>query len=284
MQLAQLFPSLKQHSTYPTAHNSATTIFYDSPNACWYEIAKSEITERDALLLKHFYHECSEQMDPWLLLLTQGVVPKPANYSSIRILQYHITNGAGQLKYAIELFFMNDAYLLEAAPHTFWIILFKDYTREELEGFMAILENDFYLHGQLFIGQLLPVSEMLHHSFLTEQKIFQSIIERQHQTIYKFSESFLTLLPLHLTMPLQQYLQHTLFNSLNDEMITTITALFSHNGNMSSAAKELHIHRNTLLYRTQRYFEDTTLDLKRSDDLLLANLAALLYKLTKYSL
>lgn len=27
MQLAQLFPSLKQHSTYPTAHNSATTIF-----------------------------------------------------------------------------------------------------------------------------------------------------------------------------------------------------------------------------------------------------------------
>lgn len=284
MQLAQLFPSLKQHSTYPTAHNSATTIFYDSPNACWYEIAKSEITERDALMLKHFYQECSEQMDPWLLLLTQGVVPKPTNYSPIRILQYYITNGAGQLKYAIELFFMNDAYLLEAAPHTFWIILFKDYTREELEGFMAILENDFYLHGQLFIGQLLPVSEMLHHSFLTEQKIFQSIFERQHQTIYTFSESFLTLLPLHLTMPLQQYLQHTLFNSLNDEMITTITALFSHNGNMSSAAKELHIHRNTLLYRTQRYFEDTTLDLKRSDDLLLANLAALLYKLTKYPL
>lgn len=282
MQLAQLFPSLKRHSTYPTTHNSATTIFYDSADACWYEIAKSEITERDALMLKHFYQECSEQMDPWLLLLTQGVVPKPATYSSIRILQYHITNDAGQLKYVIELFFMNDAYLLEAAPHTFWIILLKDYTREELEGFMAILENDFYLHGQLFIGQMLPVSEMLHRSFSSEQKMFQTILERQHQTIYTFSECFLTLLPLHLTMPLQQYLQHTLFNNLNDEMITTITTLFPHNGNMSSAAKELHIHRNTLLYRTQRYFEETSLDLKRSDDLLLAYLAAQLNKLTKY--
>lgn len=282
MQLAQLFPSLKQHHTYPTAHNSATTIFYDSPNACWYEIAKSEITERDALLLKHFYHECSEQKDPWLLLLTQGVVPKPATYSSIRILQYHISNDAEQLKYAIELFFMHDAYLLEVSPTTFWIILFKDYSREELEGFIAILENDFYLHGQLFIGQMLPVSEMLHQSFSSEQKIFQAILERQHQTIYTFSECFLSLLPLHLNLSLQKYLQHTLFNNLNDEMITTITTLFSHNGNMSSAAKELHIHRNTLLYRTQRYFEETSLDLKRSDDLLLAYLAAQLNKLTKY--
>lgn len=282
MQLAQLFPSLKQHNTYPAAHNSASTIFYDSPNACWYEIAKNEITERDALLLKHFYHECSEQTDPWLLLLTQGVVPKSATYSSIRILQYHINNDVEQLKYAIELFFMHDAYLIEISPTTFWIILFKDYSREELEGFIAILENDFYLHGQLFIGQMLPVSEMLQQSFSSEQKIFQAISERQHQTIYTFSECFLTLLPLHLSLPLQHYLQHTLFNNLNDEIITTITTLFFHNGNMSSAAKELHIHRNTLLYRTQRYFEETTLDLKRSDDLLLAYLAAQLNKLTKY--
>lgn len=282
MQLAQLFPSLKQHNTYPAAHNSASTIFYDSPNACWYEIAKNEITERDALLLKHFYHECSEQTDPWLLLLTQGVVPKSATYSSIRILQYHINNDVEQLKYAIELFFMHDAYLIEISPTTFWIILFKDYSREELEGFIAILENDFYLHGQLFIGQMLPVSEILQQSFSSEQKIFQAISERQHQTIYTFSECFLTLLPLHLSLPLQHYLQHTLFNNLNDEIITTITTLFFHNGNMSSAAKELHIHRNTLLYRTQRYFEETTLDLKRSDDLLLAYLAAQLNKLTKY--
>ena len=282
MQLAQLFPSLKQHNTYPAAHNSASTIFYDSPNACWYEIAKNEITERDALLLKHFYHECSEQTDPWLLLLTQGVVPKLATYSSIRILQYHINNDSEQLKYAIELFFMHDAYLLEISPTTFWIILFKNYSREELEGFIAILENDFYLHGQLFIGQILPVSEMLHQSFSSEQKMFQAILERQHQTIYTFSECFLTLLPLYLSLPLQQYLQHTLFYNLNDEMITTITTLFSHNGNMSSAAKELHIHRNTLLYRTQRYFEETSLDLKRSDNLLLAYLAAQMKKLTKY--
>lgn len=283
MQLAQLFPSLKKHNTYPTSHNSATTFFYDSANACWYEIAKSEMTERDALMLKYFYHECSEQIDPWLRLLTQGVVPKSVNYPSIRILQYHINKNAQQLKYAIELFFMNDAYFLEVSPNTFWVVLFKDYSREELEGFIAILENDFYLHGQLFIGQMLPVSEMLHHSFLSEQKMFQAILDRQHQTIYTFPESFLTLLPIHLSMPLQQYLQHTLFNNLNEEMITTITTLFSHNGNMSSAAKELHIHRNTLLYRTQRYFEETRLDLKRSDDLLLAYLAAQLYKLTKNS-
>lgn len=281
MQLAQLFPSLKKHHTYPAIQNSATVVFYDSPNASWYEIAKSEITERDAFLLKHFYYECSEQTDPWLLLLTQGVVPKPLTYTSIRILQYHINKDAEQLKYAIELFFIDDAYLLEISPNTFWIILFKDYSREELEGFIAILENDFYLHGQLFIGQMLPVCEMLHHSFTSEQKIFQAILERQHERIYTFSESFLTLLPLQLNVPLQQYLRHTLFNNLNDEMITTITTLFSHNGNMSSAAKELHIHRNTLLYRTQRYFEETSLDLKRSDDLLLAYLAAQLNKLTK---
>lgn len=282
MQLAQLFPSLKIHHIYP-AHNFETSIFYDSTNACWYEIAKSEITERDSLYLKHFYNECTEQADPWLLLLTQGVVPKPTPYTSVRILQYHAKKDAQQLKDAVELFFMHDAYLLEVSTHTFWIILFKDYSLEELEGFLAILENDFYLHGQLFIGQILPVSEMLHTSFKSEQNMFQSIQNVHYQTIYTFTESFQSLLPLHLNVPMQQYLNHTLHTNLHEEMITTITTLFIHNGNMSSAAKELHIHRNTLLYRVQRYSEETTLDLRRNEDLLLAYLAAQLRKLTKYS-
>ena len=283
MQLAQLFPSLKIHHIYPTRQNFATSIFYDSTNTCWYEIAKSEITVRDSLYLKHFYTECTEQVDPWLLLLTQGIVPKETPYSSVRILQYHAKKDAHQLRDAVELFFIHDAYLLEASSDTFWIILFKDYSLEELEGFLAILENDFYLHGQLFIGQILPVTEMLHTSFKSEQKIFQSIQNLQYQTIYTFTESFQSLLPLYLNTPIQQYLKLTLLTDLNEEMITTITTLFIHNGNMSSAAKELHIHRNTLLYRVQRYSEETALDLRRNEDLLLAYLAAQLQKLTKYS-
>lgn len=282
MQLAQLFPSLKRFDALPT-FQSSTSIFYDANNTCWYEIAKSEITERDYLFLQHFFEECSEQQDSWLQLLTQGVIPKQVAYSSIRVLQYYTKKDAQQLKYAIELFFIHDAYLLEASPNVYWIILFKDYSLEEIESFIAILENDFYIHGQLFIGQPLPISEMLHTSFAVEQTLFQIIQGQYFQTIYTFTQSLLTLLPIHLNMPLQHYLQHTMFINLNEEKITTITTLFFHSGNMSSAAKELHIHRNTLLYRVQRFFDETSLDLKRNEDLLLAYLAAQLHKLTKYS-
>lgn len=280
MQLSQLFPSLRKHTTYPLLQQTSTTIFYDALNHCWYEIDKSEISSRDALFLAQFLQQADSQ-NPWYLLLTQGIVPLNYTQSTIRVLQYTTKHNTTQLRYAVELYFMNDALLVEATPKTFWIILLKEYSVPELEGFMAILENDFYMHGQLFIGQPLMISHTTHTLFSVEQLIFQRI-QRYHLTsIYTFTHSMVFLLPSFLQLPIQQYLTQLTTDYLNEELIEIITVLFSHNGNISSSAKALHVHRNTLLYRIQRFLDETALDLKTSEDLLFAYLAAQSVKLTK---
>ncbi|NRE28611.1 Fis family transcriptional regulator, partial [Enterococcus faecalis] len=45
-------------------------------------------------------------------------------------------------------------------------------------------------------------------------------------------------------------------------------ALWKNQGNISSTAKDLFMHRNTLHYRLEKFFEQTGLSLKKMDDLI----------------
>lgn len=60
--------------------------------------------------------------------------------------------------------------------------------------------------------------------------------------------------------------------SLDEDMALIISALWKHQGNISSTAKELFMHRNTLQYRIDKFYDQTNLSLKNMDDLVLAYL------------
>ncbi|WP_199621584.1 PucR family transcriptional regulator [Paenibacillus alkalitolerans] len=69
--------------------------------------------------------------------------------------------------------------------------------------------------------------------------------------------------------------------SLDAELITTLDTFFSENCNVSDTAKKLYIHRNTLLYRLDKFKQETGLDVRDFDHAVLVKLALLLYKVTK---
>lgn len=69
--------------------------------------------------------------------------------------------------------------------------------------------------------------------------------------------------------------------SLDAELITTLDAFFTENCNVSDTAKKLYIHRNTLLYRLDKFKQETGLDVRDFDHAVLVKLALLLYKVTK---
>lgn len=60
--------------------------------------------------------------------------------------------------------------------------------------------------------------------------------------------------------------------TIDVEMTEIITVLWRNQGNISSTAKELFMHRNTLQYRLEKYHEQTGLSLKNMDDLVLSYL------------
>ncbi|PZE19294.1 PucR family transcriptional regulator [Paenibacillus xerothermodurans] len=68
---------------------------------------------------------------------------------------------------------------------------------------------------------------------------------------------------------------------LDTETTTTLEHFFQLDCNVSETAKKLYIHRNTLLYRLDKFKQETGLDVRTFNDAVLVKIALLLYKVTK---
>ncbi len=67
----------------------------------------------------------------------------------------------------------------------------------------------------------------------------------------------------------------------NEEMIRTIDAFFACGLNLSEAARNLYIHRNTLVYRLEKVLRETGLDLRSFDDAVTYKLMRMLGTVTQ---
>jgi sugar diacid utilization regulator len=65
------------------------------------------------------------------------------------------------------------------------------------------------------------------------------------------------------------------------EMQLTLEQFFQLDCNVSETAKKLYIHRNTLLYRLDKFKQETGFDVRHFNDAVLVKIALLLYKVTK---
>ncbi|NTZ20519.1 PucR family transcriptional regulator [Paenibacillus sp. JMULE4] len=69
--------------------------------------------------------------------------------------------------------------------------------------------------------------------------------------------------------------------AFDPETLTTLEHFFQLDCNVSETAKKLYIHRNTLLYRLDRFKQETGLDVRTFNHAVLVKIAMLLYKVTK---
>lgn len=123
--------------------------------------------------------------------------------------------------------------------------------------YAAMLE----LRETLKLGRLFHVGENVHLPWtLRLEKLIHSIPDGQKeaflQNVFKGAE----------IMP---------------ETIATLEKYISLNCNVSETAKTLYIHRNTLLYRLDKFKQETGLDVRSFEDAALVKIALLLYKVTK---
>jgi DNA-binding PucR family transcriptional regulator len=69
--------------------------------------------------------------------------------------------------------------------------------------------------------------------------------------------------------------------SADTEMYVLLEQFFALDCNVSETAKSLYVHRNTLLYRLDKFKQETGLDVRSFNDAVLVQVALLLYKVTK---
>lgn len=122
------------------------------------------------------------------------------------------------------------------------------------------------------IGMKRANLDELHDSF-TEAKraIDVGRIFETETTIHLYERLVLERFLLELPRDISSYYHHLLFHPgtaklFNAEMLYTIEMFFNKDLNLSDTARQLFIHRNTLVYRLDKVQRQTGLDLRKFDD------------------
>ena len=93
----------------------------------------------------------------------------------------------------------------------------------------------------------------------------------EEQTVFDFGAMLLPRFLAELSPQIAEHYHRLLFNPstarlFNEEMLRTIRAFFQKDLNLSDTARQLYIHRNTLVYRLDKVQRETGLDLRKFDD------------------
>lgn len=257
-------------------------------------------------------------MEQWEAGITQAEMPDyltsqyPFFTSKIPILlssdysqNFHISYA--ELKKLLESFFETEMILIPLLEKE-WLILGsedllsayhghsedRDPVDESLEESLASL--CFGLHEMLTSEWIGECHIAVNYPMVPAQQLLQAIYDLR-ETIrlgraFHFGKSIhlpwrlqleklLSAVPAH---EMNQFLSRTIGSAdhiLDTETWSTLETFFQLDCNVSETAKKLYIHRNTLLYRLEKFRQETGLDVKTFHDAVLVKLAFLLYKVTK---
>lgn len=168
----------------------------------------------------------------------------------------------------------------------------RDMLRELCQGLQELISNEWVVGGSYHLSVTDPVG--------SDENLMEIIIALRetlrvgrmfHVTEHIHLPWELQLERLVYSIPQEQRIQFIEQGSLtektpsgwyrDEELISTLETFFQMDCNVSETAKRLYIHRNTLLYRMDKFKQETGLDVRNFRDAVLVQLKMLLYKVTK---
>lgn len=234
-------------------------------------IPKEDLSENEAWILSQLSVKDVPKSAWYAFLMQDQVCPQKGN-KVYQCFHFHSKNLRYHDEWLINLaaFFQDveDAFFI--TEETGVIISSQIITKkEQLEAGLALLDDDFSSKTKAYLG--IPVQvQTMPEVFQEEQKILQHL--EDIQGVKSISQVYLQryfipqLAKNILFEEMRQQLQH------EEDAIEIIQTLWKNQGNLSASSKELHLHRNTLLYRLNKMEEQSGLDLRDLHQLFLAYL------------
>lgn len=269
--LIDLYPNA-QKMDYPSSDQKILSLAIDD-TFLWIE--KNALSIQETKLLKALFPAATiERNHPWYHHLFEN---KPLTLEgSFRMIQFHIEPREDFLKkewqetihemffYLEDFFFYTetDALLIERKHTNF-------FDTTELKGIFLSLDADFDITTQVFIGTFHLPTENYSTLFLEERKIF--LEEKKYFALHGGTIALPEIALHYYTKDKTQ--NSKLILGYQDmvkqaEMEEIILELWKNLGNISSTAKSLFLHRNTLKYRIEKFQEQSGFNLKEANDLL----------------
>ncbi|SFC36305.1 PucR C-terminal helix-turn-helix domain-containing protein [Alkalibacterium subtropicum] len=282
--LKKLYPEATL-SKHPFMEEDTLRIPYKNQ---WIHIPKQRLDDKEISVLTLLKEEIQPDMFPssqskWLNFLEGNREYPPQTTQPVRLIQLVLEKMDDQFDYTIWI--DSITHLFEPVLDVFFVTretcyIIQDntsqsHTQEEIYGMLKTLEDDFSIRTNAYIGQFWQPDYSLKAIFKEEQRIFQEEVSHLHDRICSLSDVALRYFTKEALS--QSTVMLELKNQLEKQTDwkELILALWNSQGNISVAAKTLFIHRNTLQYRMDRFYETTGLSLKNMNDLLLCYLLVL---------
>lgn len=244
----------------------------------YFLLPKKILQKTEIALLKKMFpkneNELNIQQHPWYSYLFKQIPIEVEG--TFRIIQFYLQKPANFM----EKEWQNSIKEMFPASVDFFFITEKEglliesyakshYSLEELEGIFLTLDTDFDSSTIAFIGNFFSEKDGIVQLFEEEQQIFheeadfikgKATFSLMDVALHYFTKKSMSQSPL-----VQNFSKRL---TLNDDIQNIVQALWTNQGNISSTAKTLFMHRNTLQYRLEKFYEQTGLSLKKMDDLI----------------
>lgn len=276
--LQMIYPDAEHHS-YPSTDQAYLSV-PDSDGYLW--ITKNSLSEKEIALLTFFTVEASplelnEEHLWYQILFHQKQIEEKGRFRIIQIMLQTSKNFLvdawkehieGIFSNTVDFFFLTPQLAILVEKHAKHSL-----NKDELEGIFLTLDDDFETVSRVFVGGFHDSSEALAVLFEEEQAIFKEEGKQiKRKTVFGIADVALHYFTKDALA--KSSLTRSMKNAwrIDDEMREIIQALWTNQGNLSSTAKELFMHRNTLQYRLEKFQENTGMQLKNTDDLILCYL------------
>lgn len=281
LQLKQIYSTAELKDS-PFSDSDVHTYPYKNK---WLHISKSDVSLNEQKLLSIFLNQENQpikqsERSHWFTYITDESVAPPQITSSIRMIQVKIQKKDKHFDHS--LWIDSVQHLFDSVLDVFFtsdnhcVIIQNEekqsFSFEELQGIFQTLEDDFSIRTYCYIGQKWELDDDLRSLLREELTIFKEEANYVHTRTTSLPDVALhyfastSLLKSSIIKKLKETLEE------QEEWKELLQALWEHQGNISVAAKSLYIHRNTLQYRMDKFYEKTQLSLKNMNELLLCYL------------
>lgn len=262
----------------------------DTGNFRWFKtddneivgIAKHELTEKESQLLEAFlepyqmFHPpVTKREQQWINVLFQE---KDANQlivsgspNTVRFVHFSLpdqTIDPVSFREAIHgLFSKHMPILWENSQEGVIIEETLDYLDDfvSYEQIIDVLMSDFYVKLRFYISEYFEIDTLTADSYQWVKDCFRIAQRFNKMSVTTYVEAIpYLLLDQADEKNSKQIIKSTLQATAQDEeLLKTVETFLKCNSNATLAAKELHMHRNSLQYRVDKFIEKTNIDVKQ---------------------
>ncbi|WP_227994816.1 CdaR family transcriptional regulator [Oceanobacillus sp. CFH 90083] len=255
------------------------------PDYKWYQfenkiigIDKKELTDKDKILLGTFLSSYQIQLPAqsprekdWAVRIQKKTDKNLGKEGRYRFIYFRIDNGQLDpiiFKNTLQEFFNGGLSVLWNNAHEGFIIEEPNSVLEEEITYHHIadtLMSELYVKTNFFIGPYLENDKVLEDYMQQITKMAESSSRKMDTPVMDYTEGY----PLFLIESIpeqqrQQLSEWVLKEFLTDpEALETIWMFIQCNLNVSETAKKLYIHRNSLQYRLDKFYDSTGIDIKQ---------------------